>query len=338
MDKTEAGELLCDHLNSWRTRSYQELVGRIGEGYPSEAKGRSGAEYQVRVEVFWDGEAHGNIRVIGSIDDGRWRAVLPQRLGRMSGASGLALRSGRLDRPLENDVRITDMNWMQVEQYLQHDDRAVLPLGSTEQHSHLRLTVDCILPERVAADAAEPLGVPVFPVVPYGVTPYFREFPGSISLKVETHLRLVGDILEGMAHSGFRRILIVNGHGGNNAAQQFAIEWAADHPGSRVLFHNWWNAPRTWAKVQAIDPVAAHGSWMENFPWTRLPGVTVPDAQRPMVDMARVRALDPMALRAYLGDGNFGGRYQRSDDEMHALWQTAVDETRALLTGSWGGE
>ena len=122
------------------------------------------------------------------------------------------------------------MNWMQVEEYLRHDDRAVLPLGSTEQHSHLRLTVDCILPERVAADAAEPLGVPVFPVVPYGVTPYFREFPGSISLRVETHLRVVGDILDGMAHSGFRRILIVNGHGGNNAVQQFALEWAADHP------------------------------------------------------------------------------------------------------------
>jgi len=72
------------------------------------------------------------------------------------------------------------MNWMKVEEYLRSDDRAVLPLGSTEQHCHLRLTVDCILPERVAADAAEPLGVPVFPVVPYGVTPYIREFPGSI--------------------------------------------------------------------------------------------------------------------------------------------------------------
>jgi creatinine amidohydrolase len=82
--------------------------------------------------------------------------------------------------------------------------------------------------------------------------------------------------------------------------------------------------------------VASHGSWMENFPWTRLPDVTVPDAQRPMVDPARVRALDPIALRAYLGDGNFGGRYQRSDAEMHALWQVAVEETRALLTGSWG--
>ena len=229
------------------------------------------------------------------------------------------------------------MHWKQVEEYLQHDDRAVLPLGSTEQHSHLRLTVDCILPERVAVDAAEPLGIAVFPVLSYGVTPYFREFPGSISLKVETHLHVVRDILDSMAHSGFRRILIVNGHGGNGAAQQLSQEWGANHAECRVLFHNWWNAPNTWAKVQAIDPVASHGSWMENFPWTRLPGVEMPKTQRPMVDLACVRALDPVALRAYLGDGNYGGYYQRSDEEMLALWQVAVEETRSLLTGSWGG-
>jgi len=220
---------------------------------------------------------------------------------------------------------------MQVEEYLKHDDRAVLPLGSTEQHSYLRLTVDCILPERVAAEAAEPLGVPVFPVVPYGVTPYFRAFPGTISLRVETHLAVVRDILDSMAHSGFRKILIVNGHGGNGAVQQFAQEWTADHPKCRVIFHNWWNAPRTWAKVQEIDSVASHGSWMENFPWTRLPDVMPPSTQRRMIDLAKVRMLDPVALREYLGDGNYGGLYQRSDEEMLAIWNVAVEETRALL-------
>ena len=228
------------------------------------------------------------------------------------------------------------MNWMQVEEYLQRDDRAVLPLGSTEQHSYLRLTVDCILPERVAADAAEPLGVPVFPVVPYGVTPYFRAFPGSISLRVETHLNVVRDILNNLAGSGFRRILIVNGHGGNSAVQQLAQEWTADHPRCRVIFHNWWNAPRTWAKVQEIDSVASHGSWMENFPWTRLPSVALPSTQRQMIDLPTVRMLDPVALREYLGDGNYGGLYQRPDEDMLAIWNVAVEETRALLTGSWG--
>ena len=70
-------------------------------------------------------------------------------------------------------MRIQNCNWMQVEEYLKKDDRAVLPLGSTEQHSYLSLSVDSILSEQVAVDAAEPLGVPVFPAMPYGPTPSF---------------------------------------------------------------------------------------------------------------------------------------------------------------------
>jgi len=233
-------------------------------------------------------------------------------------------------------VRIADMNWMQVEAYLEGDDRAVLPLGSTEQHAGLRLTVDCILPERVAAEAAEPLGVPVFPVLAYGVTPYFAAFPGSISLRLSTHLAVVRDILDGMAGSGFRRILIVNGHGGNGAIHQLVPEWTADHPGCHLAVHDWWKAPETLAKVREIDPVASHGSWMENFPWTRLPGVEMPGTGRPMVDLARVRSLGPEALRDYLGDGNFGGLYQRPDEDMLAIWDVAVRETRAVLAGAWG--
>jgi creatinine amidohydrolase len=232
-------------------------------------------------------------------------------------------------------LRIDEMNWMQVEAYLQHDDRAVLPLGSTEQHSYLRLTTDSTLAERVAIDAAEPLGIPVFPVVSYGVTPYFMAYPGTISLRVETHIEVVRDILDSMARTGFRRILIVNGHGGNDAVRRLAQEWSADADTFRVIVHNWWNAPRTLAKTRSIDPIASHASWMENFPWTRLSRVDAPSSQRPMVDLGTVRSLDAVALRAYLGDGNFGGFYQRPDDDMLAIWGVAVEETRALLTGSW---
>ena len=55
-----------------------------------------------------------------------------------------------------------------------------------------------------------------------------------------------------------------------------------------------------------------------------------------MVDLDRVRLLDPKSLRDYLGDGNYGGVYQRADEELLALWKVAVEETRDLLTGSWG--
>src|SRR5512141_2481870 len=105
-------------------------------------------------------------------------------------------------------MRITDMNWHQIEEYLRRDDRAVVPLGSTEQHAFLSLSVDSILSERVAAEAAEPLGVPVFPVLAYGITPYFRAYPGTVSLRVATYLQIIRDILDGLAESGFRRILI----------------------------------------------------------------------------------------------------------------------------------
>jgi creatinine amidohydrolase len=162
-------------------------------------------------------------------------------------------------------VNVSAMNWSQVEAYLQRDDRAILPLGSTEQHAGLSLSVDSILSHKVALDAAEPLGVPVFPAIPYGLTPYFLAYPGTVSLRVETYARLIRDILDSLAGSGFRRILMVNGHGGNQPAHAVAIEWMADHSEVRVKFHNWWNAPKTFAKVQEIDPVASHASWMENF-------------------------------------------------------------------------
>ena len=233
-------------------------------------------------------------------------------------------------------MRISDMNWMQVEEYLRRDDRAVLPLGSTEQHAYLSLSVDHILSERIAVEAAEPLGVSVFPALPYGVTPYFLAYPGSVSLRIQTYLNVVRDILDSLARHGFKRILIVNGHGGNSPAQAFAGEWQVDHPGVRIKFHNWWNAPQAWAKVQQIDPIGSHASWMENFPWTRLADVALPNQQKPLADLGRLRQLDPAALREYLGDGNYGGLYQRPDDEMLALWQTGVEETRALLTQPWG--
>ena len=233
-------------------------------------------------------------------------------------------------------MKISDMNWMQVEEYLKGDDRCVLPLGSTEQHAYLSLSVDSILAERVAVEAAEPLGIPVFPVLHYGIAPYFRAFPGTVALRVGTYVSLVRDILDSLAGHGFRRILIVNGHGGNSPAQSLAVEWIGEHPRVRVKFHNWWNAPRVWAKVQEIDPVASHASWMENFPWTRLSRVAVPTTQKSMSDVNRLRQLNPDEVRAYLVDGNYGGRYQRSDEEMLAIWEVGVEETRALLTDPWG--
>ena len=232
-------------------------------------------------------------------------------------------------------MRMHDLNWMQVEQYLGEDDRVVLPLGSTEQHAYLSLGVDAILSERVSVEAAEPLGVPVLPALPYGLTPYFAAYPGSPSLRAETYLAVVRDLLDSLHGQGFGRFVLVNGHGGNGPAAGLAAEFMRDRPDAQVIFHNWWNGPQTWAVVQAIDPDASHASWLESFPWTRLSGAAVPAERKPMVDAGALRAASPERVREILGDGSYGGLYERPDDDWGAVWRAGVEEVRALIADGW---
>jgi creatinine amidohydrolase len=228
-------------------------------------------------------------------------------------------------------MRIEDCNWMQVEQYLERDDRIVLPLGSVEQHAYLSLGVDRILSQRVSDEAAEPLGVLVMPSLPYGLTPYFAAYPGSPTLRVETYGALLTDLLDSLADQGFRRFLFVNGHGGNDLGRAAVDAWDAAHPGRSTLWHNWWAGTRVRAVVEEIDGDASHASWFENFPWTRLYGVALPDEKKPMADITRMRELEPEAVRELLGDGSLGGVYERPDADVLRVWEAGVAEVRELL-------
>jgi creatinine amidohydrolase len=228
-------------------------------------------------------------------------------------------------------MRIADMNWMQVADYLSRDDRAVIPLGSTEQHAYLSLGTDAHLSERVAVEAAEPLGVPVFPALAYGITPYFLAFPGSVSLQVSTYVAVIRDILTSLAGQGFRRFVLVNGHGGNSPVGTLAVEWMATHPDTRVVLHNWWNAPQTLKATQAVDPVGSHGSWMENFPWTRV--AVAPQGTKAPVDVDLLRSLSPQHVKDLVGDGNYGGAYEKPDELMLTIWRAGVEETRRVIDG-----
>lgn len=80
MDEKEAGSILAEHLNRYRIGSYAELAAWVRERRidTPEAVGQSGKQYQIEVVFFWDGKPDGDVRVIGSIDDGRGiRAFVP---------------------------------------------------------------------------------------------------------------------------------------------------------------------------------------------------------------------------------------------------------------------
>ena len=234
-------------------------------------------------------------------------------------------------------MRVFDANWMQIEEYLKRDDRIVLPTGSTEQHGYLSLGTDAILAERVAVEAAEPLGIPVLPVLPFGMAPYFAEFPGSMSLRISTYVEVIRDLLDGLARQGFRRIAIINGHGGNSPVTGLLREWISEARPDRVqvLFHSWYNAPQTAAAAGQFDHDQLHGGWVENFPWTRLPGVELPADPVPVIPRELVDLLDAKQIRAAAPDGVLGGAYARSDEDMQVVWDAGVAEVRAKLENGW---
>jgi creatinine amidohydrolase len=231
-------------------------------------------------------------------------------------------------------MRIFDSNWMQIEEYLTRDDRIVLPTGSTEQHGFLSLGTDAICAERVSVEAAAPLGIPVMPVLPFGMAPYFTSFPGTVSLRISTYLEIMRDLLNGLRAQGFKRIAVINGHGGNAPVSGLIREWICDHEDVQVLFHSWYNGPKTVEAANAFDVDQMHGSWVENFPWTEVAGVTFPPP-KPTISRETLMSVGPKTMRSLSPDGSLGGAYKRSDDAWQHVWAAGVEEVRELLQHSW---
>jgi creatinine amidohydrolase len=132
------------------------------------------------------------------------------------------------------------------------------------------------------------------------------------------------DIVDSLLGQGFARILAVNGHSGNTDPSQEVAR-------SRVpafLWHELWEG-RPDEIAAAIDPDYDHASWSENFPWTRLPGVEIPTERKPPVVWPENG--NPQTWREALGDGSFGGLYQRSPEDENRVWEAAVQEIRSRL-------
>jgi creatinine amidohydrolase len=121
---------------------------------------------------------------------------------------------------------------------------ALLPTGAVEQHGpHLPLDTDSFTAFTVCARAAEDIGefpVLVLPPVWWGLSPYWMLFPGTLTLRPETLLALIGDVAESVAHHGLRRLVIVNGHGGNDGLIQAAAV-KSSQAGLEVAALSYWN-------------------------------------------------------------------------------------------------
>ncbi len=224
-------------------------------------------------------------------------------------------------------MRISEINWMDVEEYLKNEDRVIVVLGACEQHGYLSLQTDTKIPLALADAASARTNVIIAPELTVGVSPYFLSYPGTLSIRSEIYIQFVGDILSSLYQTGFRRILILNGHSGNNIVRAKLVEMANSLPELKFSWYSWWESNGVQNLAEKYHLAPEHASWMEAFPFTRV--ADLPAGEKPGVSFTGV--LNAAETRAKYGDGSFGGKYQVDDAIMQELFDTCLLDVINLL-------
>ena len=136
-------------------------------------------------------------------------------------------------------MRLNLSTWPEVEAYLARSNGVILPTGSTEQHGPIGLIgTDTLCAGAIAEAAAERAGAMVAPAIGYTPAPFNMAFPGTVSVSLETFSALVGEVIGGLVHHGFRQIYILNGHGANLEPLEAV---AAEINGVEIRIRSWWD-------------------------------------------------------------------------------------------------
>ena len=135
---------------------------------------------------------------------------------------------------------------------------AVLPVAAIEQHGpHLPLSVDTVLVNGVITAAlphlADDLKVLFLPTQAVGLSPEHANFPGTLTLKAETILRLWTDIGESVAAAGIKKLVLFNSHGGQVSVMDIVARDLRARLGLRVVSVSWFNLPLVDAQGQDVN-------------------------------------------------------------------------------------
>jgi creatinine amidohydrolase len=190
----------------------------------------------------------------------------------------------------------------------------VLPVGAIEQHGpHLPVGTDTFAVEYIArtaaAEAAAMIPVLVAPTLPFGSSHHHLTFGGTMSLSTETYYRVLIDLTESLITSGFRRIFILNGHGGNNELIHLvARDLALKHPAA-LAAASYWNI--------AWDALVAESAHVPG----RLPGHSGAFETSLILALRSELVQQPLPERADASGGDPRGFYSPYRSEIHGAWQ-----------------
>ena len=159
--------------------------------------------------------------------------------------------------------RYEKLTWPEINMAVEEKKVVVVPVGSTEQHGpHLPLDVDVVCPTGIAHAAAGriPDEVLVMPPLVHGYTAHVMDFPGTINIHWEHFIKYVVDVGKSLAYHGFKKIVLLNGHGSNAPNLDLAARRVNLETDGECIAASWW-------QLLTVDPEFLP-SWRES----RFPG------------------------------------------------------------------
>ena len=220
---------------------------------------------------------------------------------------------------------------------------ALLPVGSCEQHGpHLTVDTDTAVAEAIARLLAAELDdrAVLCPPIGYGLSEHHLAFAGTLTLRPATYLALIDDILESLAHNGLRRVLIVNGHGGNIDALRLANRAARRDRGMLVASFMWATIAADAADEAASSPSYGHACEVETSvvmavapDRVRSERLVPPAARRsvdPLTDPPRSTVDEPVGLHEWSDDGALGDPRLATEEAGQQVVEVVVERALAF--------
>ncbi|TFH05819.1 MAG: creatininase family protein [Candidatus Thorarchaeota archaeon] len=161
---------------------------------------------------------------------------------------------------MEKKYLLAKMTWPEVEEILKETDIALVPIGSTEQHGPaLPVDNDAFIATELTLRIAEKIWskqkVVVTPTITFGYSPHHMDFKGTITLSESTLANVIVDVCKSLEHHGFNRIILVNGHGGNETALSNALHTMSGVVNAKIFVVDWWSMGADKIREVATPPV-----------------------------------------------------------------------------------
>ena len=243
------------------------------------------------------------------------------------------------------------LSWPEVARAVREERVPLVPIATLEDHGrHLPIDTDVTLVDAVCRATAERLAdeTVVLPPIVHGYSPHHMDFPGTVTIGWDTFCRYCTDVATSLLQHGFRRVLLVNGHGSNQNLVEMAARLAMiEHPDSLVAATFYLTTPKSFAAIEEIRDSSrggmAHACELETSLYLHLQPEAVdmskavdergyPETEHAWLDWSD----GPLKLMpwwsSFSESGVQGDATKATEDKGRALLDAAVDELASFVT------